>query len=65
MVHFVEPIDPKKLTVEQFQAEYDALLACHKEWEKYFDSQLASALNAKLEPPKLQSPQGINPRWGS
>jgi hypothetical protein len=61
----VEPIDPKKLRDEQFQAEYDALVMHHEAWEKYFALQFMSALKAKLEPPGLESPVGMNPRWPS
>jgi hypothetical protein len=61
----VEPGNPKKPKDEQFQAEYEALEAHHEAWEKHFASQCASALKAKLEPPGLESPQGMNPRWPS
>jgi hypothetical protein len=61
----VERDDPKKLRDEQFQAEYDALVAHDRAWEKYFASQFESALKAKLEPPALESPPGMNPRWPS
>jgi hypothetical protein len=61
----VEPIDPKKLRDEQFQAEYDALMAHRKAWEKYFESPSASGFKAKLEPPGLESFQGLHARWSS
>jgi hypothetical protein len=41
-VFAVEPIDPNKSRDDQFQAEYDALVAQHEAWEKYFAAQFAS-----------------------
>jgi hypothetical protein len=51
----VEPVDPKKLKDEQFQAEHDALVAVHESWKKYFASQSPSAPVAQPESPELGS----------
>jgi hypothetical protein len=65
----VDPVDPKNDPKQsgagQFETEYDVLLLHHETWVKYFASQSASALKAKLEPPGLESPPGMNPRGPS
>jgi hypothetical protein len=52
LAHRQKPLDEDA----KFQAELDALIACHEEWRSYFTMFSALGLRAQLTGPKLEFP---------
>jgi len=50
----MDDVDPKELTDEQWQDDFDALVAHDAEWRNYFASQSASEQKAQIELPKFE-----------